>query len=173
MSRLLLVAIVLLAPAAGLGVAQTVVPPTPIDQTKPDSSPDIPTKNSPPRKVWTNENLSEVSGSVSVVGEKRNQKSAVNTLKPTDSATVSQIRVNLQKLQDQLDELNQKLISFKDFVAGETVSKGSNETSKGYTRTPVNQQVTGLEQKKKKLEAQIDALVDEARKKGIEPGQLR
>lgn len=30
-----------------------------------------------------------------------------------------------------------------------------------------------LQEKKKDLQAQIDALLDEARKKGVEPGQLR
>ncbi|MGB9516145.1 MAG: hypothetical protein WBQ61_02925 [Candidatus Acidiferrum sp.] len=45
--------------------------------------------------------------------------------------------------------------------------------SKGYSRTPVDQQISQLQEKKKQLEAQIGDLLDEARKKHIDPGQLR
>jgi hypothetical protein len=37
----------------------------------------------------------------------------------------------------------------------------------------VDQQITSLQDKKKQMEAKIDALLDEARKKGVEPGDLR
>jgi hypothetical protein len=39
--------------------------------------------------------------------------------------------------------------------------------------TPVEDQVKTLEVKKKQIQDQIDALEDEARKDGVEPGQLR
>jgi hypothetical protein len=107
------------------------------------------------------------------VGDKRNQKYTVTPTKPADPATVSRIRQNLEKLQSQLDEVNLELTSFKEFQEGETVTKSSNEIQKGYTRMPVNQQMAVLRDKKKKLEGQIDALFEEARKKGIDPGQLR
>jgi predicted nucleic acid-binding Zn-ribbon protein len=110
------------------------------------------------------------------VGDKRGQSqksTAAAAPKPVDPGTVSRIRQDLQKLQGQLDEVNQKLVSFKNFQEGETVTTGDDENATGYKRTPVNQQMAALQQKKKKLEDQIDALVDEARKKGIEPGQLR
>ena len=156
-------------------VAQSAPPSTPADQTQQSTAPstESPAKTSTPKKVWTNENMSEASGSISVVGDKRNQKYSMTPAKSADPGTISRIRQELQKSQSQLVEVNQKLASFKEFQAGETVSKGDDENSKGYIRTPVNQQIAALEQKRKKLEAQIDALVDEARKKGIEPGQLR
>ena len=53
------------------------------------------------------------------------------------------------------------------------VSTGERDTSKGYSRTPVDQQMNQLLNKKKDLESQIGDLLDEARKKGIDPGQLR
>jgi hypothetical protein len=37
----------------------------------------------------------------------------------------------------------------------------------------VNQQIISLQKKKKQLQDKIDALVDEARKKGVQPGDLR
>ncbi len=107
------------------------------------------------------------------MGDNRNQKYTVTPAKPADPATVSKIRENLKKLQTQLDGINQQLSALKDFQEGETVTKSSDDIPQGYTRVPVNQQIPVLQEKKKKLEAQIDELLDEARKKGIEPGQLR
>ena len=158
----------------GACVAQSSPQPTadPNPGTIPTAT-DPQTRNPTPKKVWTNENLAQATGKVSVVGDNRNQKYTVTAEKPADSATVSRIRENLKKLQTQLAGVTQQLSSFKEFQEGETVSKSGDEIPAGYTRVPVNQQIPVLEEKRKKLQGQIDDLLDEARKKGIEPGQLR
>lgn len=153
------------ATATGTDQSQTVTP-TP-NQTRSTST------TPAAKKVWTNENLSDAAGKVSVVGDKRNQKYTTTADKPADPATVSRIRESLQKLQSQLDSVNQQLVSFKEFQEGETVVKADSEIPQGYTRVPVNQQIPVLQEKKKKLQGQIDDLLDEARKKGVPPGQLR
>ena len=43
----------------------------------------------------------------------------------------------------------------------------------GYYMTPMEDQVKALEEKKKQIQAQIDAVEDQARKNGFEPGLLR
>ena len=63
--------------------------------------------------------------------------------------------------------------SAQEFQSGEPVSTDARELDKGINRTPVDQQLAQLEDKKKQLETQISDLNDEARKKGIDPGQLR
>lgn len=146
---------------------------TPQNQPAPSSTTDSAAKNPPPKKVWTNESLSQSSGKVSVIGDTRNQKYAMTPAKPADPATISRIRESLDKLQGQLENVNKQLTAFKEFQEGEPVVKGSDDAQKGFSRMPVNQQMTVLQEKKKKLETQIDALFDEARKKGIDPGQLR
>ena len=149
---------------------------SPVPDANPGSTPpaaDPQAKNPAPKKVWTNENLAGAGGKVSVVGDSRNQKYSVTPHKSADPAAVSRIRENLNKLTTQLEDVNQQLASFKEFQEGETVSRSGNEIPSGYTRVPVNQQIPVLEEKKKKLQGQIDDLLDEARKKGIEPGQLR
>lgn len=146
--------------------------PDPSASTLPASS-EMQTKTTAPKKIWTNDNLTSANGKVSVVGDKRNQKYTGTPDKPADPATVTRIHDSLKKLQTQLDGVNQQLVSFKEFQEGGTVSKADNEIPQGYTRVPVNQQIPVLEEKKKKLQTQIDDLLDEARKKGIEPGQLR
>jgi len=126
-----------------------------------------------PKKVWTNENLSEANGRVSVVGDKRNAKYPLTPSKTADAATVARIRKNLQKLQGQVEDIKKQLASYKEFKEGEAVSTSGYQVDKGYGRIPVEQQMVMLEKKKKDLETQIDEQLDEARKKGIDPGQLR
>ncbi|HTQ97107.1 MAG TPA: hypothetical protein VMH89_09880 [Candidatus Acidoferrum sp.] len=125
------------------------------------------------KKVWTNEDLAGVKGGVSVVGNKRNQTLHPSSGQPADPATVDRIKKSLQKLQSQLDEVNAKLDSYKQFQSGEAVSTVERDTSRGYSRTPVDQQMNQLLSKKKDLTGQISDLLDEARKKGIDPGLLR
>jgi hypothetical protein len=136
----------------------------------PASTPATPTAT--PKKVWTNEDLGG-KGGVSVIGDKRNQNYHMTSNAPADAATVARIKKNLEKLQTQLDDVNAKLKTYKQFQDGEPVSTGARDLSKGYSRTPVDQQITQLQDKKKQLEEQMGDLIDEARKKGIDPGQLR
>ena len=126
---------------------------------------------SAPKKVWTNENLPEASTKISVVGTKSDQKYTFT--KPADPATVERIRKELKKLQGQVEDIKKQLASYKEFKEGEAVSGSGYQVDKGYGRIPVEQQMIMLEKKKKDLETQIDEQLDEARKKGIDPGQLR
>ncbi len=126
-----------------------------------------------PKKVWTNENMADTKGPVSVVGDKRNLHYHMGPSPPVDAATVARIKKDLEKLQTQLDDVKNKLKSYKEFQEGEAVSKGERDITQGYSRTPVDQQMVQLLDKKKQLEGHIGDLIDEARKKGIDPGQLR
>jgi hypothetical protein len=126
---------------------------------------------SAPKKVWTNDNLSEASKKISVVGNKSDQKYPLT--KTADPATVEKIRKELIKLQGQVEDIKKQLASYKEFKDGEAVSTSGYQVDKGYGRIPVEQQMVMLEKKKKDLESQIDEQLDEARKKGIDPGQLR
>lgn len=122
------------------------------------------------KKVWTNEDV-KTTGGVSVIGDQRNQKYTMT--KPPDPALVAKYKGNLQKLQTQLADVNKQLKAFEDFKEGKPVSEGGQDMSHGYSRIPVNQQTAKLLDKRQQLEAQIDALYEEARKKGIESGLLK
>jgi hypothetical protein len=126
-----------------------------------------------PKRVWTNEDLGGPVGNASVANNKTSQKNPPAPNKTADPATIDRIKKNLKKLQEQLADLNLKLDNFRKFQQGENVSSAGRDVSKSYTRTPIEQQVATLQDKKKQLELQIDALYEEARKKEIEPGQLR
>jgi hypothetical protein len=122
------------------------------------------------KRVWTNEDLGGPVGPVANNKASQNPPAANRT---ADPATIDRIKKNLKKLQEQLADVNLKLDNFRKFQQGENVSSAGRDLSKGYTRTPIEQQVATLQEKKKQLELQLDALYEQARRKEIEPGQLR
>jgi hypothetical protein len=141
---------------------------TPATVTDPNAAP---VKKS--KKVWTNENMSDASGPISVVGDNRGIKGKTSPQSPADPQYIAKTKKDLQKLQEQIDDANKQLATLKSFSEGEPVGSGAQEFHKGYNNQPIEQQRVNLEAKKKDLQAKIDALLDEARKKGVEPGQLR
>ena len=139
-------------------------------QTTPAPAPASSANGEKPKKVWTNDDVKNA-GDVSVVGDKQNQKYTMT--KQADPATIAKYRNNLHKLQVQLDDVNKQLKLYGDFTEGKPVSENGRDMSHGVSRTPVDQQTAKLREKKKQLEDQMDQLYEEARKKGIESGQLK
>jgi len=139
-------------------------------QASPNDTPSTTVGTDKSKKVWTNEDLKSA-GSVSVIGDPRNQKYTMT--KPPDPGLVTKYKTSLQKLQTQLADVNKQLVSYHDFAEGKSVSDEGRDMSHGVSRTPVDQQIVKLQDKKKQLEDQIDALYEEARKKGIESGMLK
>jgi hypothetical protein len=139
-------------------------------QATTEPTPTSAVKTEKTKKVWTNDDMKDTGG-VSVVGDKGNQKYTMT--KPADPATIAKYRNSLHKLQVQLDDVNKQLKVYGDFAEGKPVSENGRDMSHGVSRTPVDQQTAKLREKKKQLEDQMDALYEEARKKGIESGQLK
>jgi hypothetical protein len=125
------------------------------------------------KKVWTNEEVTGISSTISVVGDDHTGKSKSTPPTPADPQYIAKTKLALQKLQAQIVDTNKQLATLKSFSEGEPVGSGAQEFHKGYNNQPIEQQRVNLEAKKKELQAQIDVLLDEARKKGVEPGQLR
>ena len=142
--------------------------------SKADAAEKTPPSNptAPPKKIWTNDDLHK-NGGVSVVGDNGNKNYHVTSSETADPGTISRIRKDLERLTAQLDDTNKKLADLKRFQAGEEVHGGERQINKGLNRVPVDQQILRLQASKKKLEVEIGDLLDEARKKGIDPGQLR
>jgi hypothetical protein len=109
------------------------------------------------------------------VGNSKNPgKAGSGTGGKADGQYIANTKKELAKLQSQLDDTDKQLADLKDFSEGKPPATSSgHQINKGYNRVPVDQQITNLQDKKKQLQAKIDALLDEARKKGVEPGQLR
>jgi len=125
------------------------------------------------KKVWTNEDVNGLTGPVSVVGNSKNLGKAGSGTK-ADPQYIANTRKELAKLRSQLDDADKQLTDLKEFSEGKAPTTSSGyQINKGYNREPVDQQITGLQDKKKQLQDKIDALLDEARKKGVQPGDLR
>lgn len=125
------------------------------------------------KKVWTNEDVPDMGRPVSVVGDGRDAKNKSAAQKPADPQYVATVRKQLEKLHGQLADADKELATLKNFNDGESVGTSDRELHKGYNSQPILEQMANLEIKKKDLEAKIGALFDEARQKGVEPGQLR
>jgi len=133
-----------------------------------------------PKKVWTEDDISKVGG-ISVVGDSSVSTSGKNSSQPAgakadDSVQGKQIeyyRDQLRQLQAQLDVTAKKINDLRNFKADNSAVSGGINPNHGYSMTPIPDQIKQLEEKKKQIQDKIDAVTDEARKKGLEPGQLR
>lgn len=177
-----------LAPCFVIGLLAGAVAPNGMAVARPRQSQDPPpraatpaTQSSPTppstdvkstKKVWTNEEVGGLNGTVSVVGNAKSPAKATPG-KPADAKYIADVRKQLQKLRSQLDDTSKELQDLKDFQAGKPASSSGYPVSRGYGRIPVDQQISSLEAKKKDLAEKLDALLDEARKKGVPPGELR
>jgi hypothetical protein len=158
---------------ASAAAAQTPAtnPPTPADPAQNPAPPE--TKK--PKKVWTDENLSDAHGTISVVGDSKNaSKAKPGNGKPADTQYIASVRKQLDKYQEQMADIDKQLVDLKNFSSGEPSTGASGiRLNKSYDREPIEVQIRALQEKKKDLQAKSDALLDEARKRGVEPGQLR
>lgn len=136
-----------------------------------DATPPAETKK--PAKVWTNEDISPSGGTISVVGDPKNKPKPTNS-KPVNAQYVESVRKQLNKLQGQIADIDKQLVDLKNFSSGEPSTTASGvQMNKSYQREPIEVQMRALQDKKKDLESKVDALLDEARKKGVDSSQLR
>jgi len=136
-----------------------------------------------PKKVWTNDEVSNVGGdgAISVVGKagagdsnpssSNLQKTAAGSSAREKQAAAYRDRIH--QLNNQLETIDKKISQLRNFKADNSSPSGGIDMHHGYYMTPMEDQVKQLEEKKKQIQAQIDAVEDQARKNGFEPGQLR
>jgi hypothetical protein len=131
-----------------------------------------------PKKVWTNDEISNVGGdgAISVVGKAAGSSNNFQKGAPGSAARDKQAaayRDRLHQLNNELEATEKQISQLQNFKADNSSPSGGIDMNHRYTRTPVEDQVKELEEKKKQIQAQIDAVEDQARKNGFEPGQLR
>jgi hypothetical protein len=143
---------------------------------------DAGTAKKKPKKVWTNDEISSVKGNVSVVGDASAPVAGKSSQEPdADSATpgaptgqqIADFRDRLLQLRVQLEIIDKKISDLRSFKAEDTSAAGGINIKHGYSMTPVAEQIKQLQEKKKQVETQIDAMEELARKNGIDPGRLR
>jgi hypothetical protein len=161
------------APATAATPAPTALPASSAQDPLPAADPAAVSNAKKSKKIWTNEDVPDMGRPVSVVGDGRDAKNKSAAPKPADPQYVATVRKQLEKLRGQLADADKELATLKNFNDGESVGTSDRELHKGYNSQPILQQMANLEIKKKDLQAKIDTLLDEARQKGVEPGQLR
>lgn len=155
-------------PAAAQTTDPNAQPPASQPQNPPSS-----TSAKKSKKVWTNEDVSKSAGAVSVVGDSKEKPKPVGPRTATPQYIAS-VRSQLEKLQNQLEDVNKQITDLKNFSDGKPTNIASGtQMDRRYEREPVEVRIRGLQDKKKDLESKIEALYDEARKKGVLPGELR
>src|SRR5712675_459569 len=145
------------------------------DQSATSNQANTPAEPKRAKKVWTNENLTEVSGTaISQIGDtKISAFPKSGAAKPVRSQRVATFRKQLAAFQAQLAVMDKQIADLKSFSKGESSGANGLQMHKSYTMEPVQDQVLKLEDKRKMVAAQMDSVFDAARKRGIEPGQLR
>jgi hypothetical protein len=134
-----------------------------------------------PKKIWTNEEIGSVKGDVSVVCDSNSSPNKTADKRPSAGGAgdahqqqVQGYRDRIQECQSQIDAIDDKRIAqLKNFKAENTAPSGGINPSQGYNMVPREDQVKQLEEKKKQLQSKIDDTEIEARKNGIDSGDLR
>lgn len=147
----------------------------PSARPQPQNSPST-TDAKKPKKVLTNEDLSNSTGKISVVGNGQSDsgnKPKAAAPKAATAQYVASVRNQLEKLLKQMVDVDKQIADLKNFKAGEPSTNSSGvQLDRRYEREPIEVQIRALQAKRKDLQAKIDALYDEARKKGVESGEL-
>jgi len=150
------------------------------------------------KKVWTNEDMGDVTGTISVVGTERPKpaptSSKISSLQPAvpsagngkqaaaaksgdgqvDPQTLAQVKQQVQKLQANIDQLDKQIDQLKGLSRGDSKNTGGlNADTWSYSTATIPDQLKSLEAKRRELQASLDNLMDVARANGVEPGQLR
>ena len=123
-----------------------------------------------PKKIWTNDDVAAASGSNSPATKSKNDSASASD---TNTKLAKRLHDQLDKLEAQLRDTEKQLTDLKNFEAGEGNGTAGRQLHKGYSMEPVPDQIAKLETKRRQFEEQINEAYDEARKKGILPGQLR
>ena len=148
-------------------------------QTAPQTPP-VKKDAKPAKKIWTNDDLSSLgAGGISVVGTSGAQKQAAANLKPDPRAgeaakqLATAYRQQLARLHADLDQVDKKIAELRNFNASNPSPSAGMSMRGYYNATPVADQLKQLEAQKKQIQERIEAIEDDARHKGIPPGDLR
>jgi hypothetical protein len=133
-----------------------------------------------PKKVWTNDEVGNIQGTVSVVGSNRpaerqtqSSEDAAGSAADPRRGKILRYRAAIAELRKKIDAGDQRITQLKNFKADDSSPNGGINPNRSYNMIPLDEQMKQLEAKKKQLEANIEDMENQAKKEGIEPGELR
>lgn len=122
-----------------------------------------------PKKIYTNDDIQPAASEATT----RPANASTQPGKDRNAGLARTMRAKLQKLAAQINDADKQIGDLKRFQAGELSGDAGRQLHKAYRTTPIPEQIAKLEEKKRQLQAQVEAIYDEARKEGILPGELR
>jgi hypothetical protein len=132
------------------------------------------------KKVWTNDNVGTLKGSVSVVGGKRPAQTDPEYTEDEDGSEsdsrqqrIQQYRGAIANLQTQIEDADGRIAKLKNFKGENSTPSGGINPNGKYNMVPPEEQVKQLEARKKLLQGKIEDLENQARKEGLDPGEVR
>src|ERR1700674_1085946 len=114
-----------------------------------------------PKKIWTEEEISAVGGTISVVGDQHpsnNSSRAPASTSASDGRDASYYRGRLAPLRQQIDDVDREIQEMKSV--------------KGTVRENLEAQVQIRQARREKIQKQINEIEEDARRHGIAPGDL-
>lgn len=162
---------------SGGGSSSTATPATPPVNAQANTS----TETKKPKKVWTNDEIASVKGGVSVVGDPDPSFGKKGSGKPATAANANQVRrmqirnyrEQILQYQAKIDAIEKRIAQLRNFKGENTSPSGGLNLNQNYNMVPIEDQVKQLEEKKKQLQTKIGDVENEARKNGIDSGELR
>ena len=178
---LLLLLLGSILPALCRAQSEQATPPPASQPTTPAANSQTPSpagKTEKTKKVWTNEEVGDLQGPVSVVGTKHSSdgsttQASQNGATASRQGKIQRYRIAIAELRKKIDAADQRIARYKNFKADDSSPNGGINPNKGYSMVPLDEQVKQLEAKKKQMLASIEELENQAKKEGIEPGELR
>lgn len=141
----------------------------------------VPAKPGKPKKVWTEDDIGSLKGNVSVVGDASKARKASQKSQKDNQAEASLppekdpawYRKQLAPLRARVEQLDAEIRKMRGVQGGKETSDAGRRYN-GFD-LPMNSQdrMEQLEKKRKDLQAKIDSLEDQARRNGLNPGELR
>ncbi len=155
-------------------------PAQPAAQRNPSENP-APAKSANPKKVWTEDDLNSLKSRVSVVGGP--SKSPKTSQKPPqDNQAAASLppekdpawyRQQLSPLRAQIEEMDAQVRKLKEVQGGKETSDAGRRYHGFDLPMNTRDRTEVLEKRKRELQAKVDALEDQARRNGLNPGDLR
>jgi hypothetical protein len=157
--------------------------PAPTTTTAPAKETPVTPEKKKPKKVWTNDDVSSIPGSVSVVGDasksdssgsqQKNSSAAGSAAEDVRQKQIDGYKDQIRQLQGQIDSADKSIAQLKNFKGENNSPSGGINMNQGYNMVPLEDQVKQLVDKKKQMQAKIEDIENEARKNGIDSGDLR
>ena len=134
-----------------------------------------------PRKVWTDDDLSTLTGtSISVVGTPaqpgKNSSPRPNSQTAREAArekTIAQLREAVRRLHADLAQIDKQIADLRSFQQGTPSSSPGLPRNRLPNSASPEEQLRQFAQKRTQLQTQLDSLEEAARKAGLSPGDLR